>query len=132
MNVANDVKPDFIDLRTRAELFEICGDHEGAERLRDLSLQIGREVDLTCYAYQLLWRGRIDDAIDMLERNAAVHPDSANVRHSLGEAYEALGDFDSAAMHYRIAAALTPGDDEELARINAGLQRAERLGQAAS
>ncbi len=131
MELPNHVQPDFIDLRTRAELLDICGDTDGAERLRKRSLEIAREVDLTCYAYQLMWRSRIDDAIDLLEHNAAVHPASWNVRHSLGEAFEALGDYQSAGMHYRAAASLT-GDDDTLARLAAELQRIERLGQAAS
>jgi tetratricopeptide (TPR) repeat protein len=131
MEHANDIKHDFIDLRTRAELLDICGDSAGAQRLRSLSLEIAREVDLTCYAYQLLWRERIDDAIDLLERNAAAHPDSWNVRHSLGEAYETLGDYDSAARHFRIAASLAD-DDDGLSRIHDSLRRVERLNQAAS
>jgi Flp pilus assembly protein TadD len=131
MDHANDVKHDFMDLRTRAELLDICGDTAGAQRLRNLSLEIAREVDLTCYAYQLLWRDQIDDAIDLLERNAAAHPGSWNVRHSLGEAYETLGDYDSAVRHFRTAAALA-GDDRSLSRINDCLQRVERLSQAAS
>src|SRR4029079_10118868 len=94
---------DFIDLRTRAELLELCGDVPGAERLRTLSLEIDREVDLTCYAYQLLWRDKIEDAIDILERNASAHPESWNVQHSLGEAYELLGDYRSAAANFRVA-----------------------------
>jgi uncharacterized protein HemY len=131
MDRANGIQYDFIDLRTRAELVEMCGDSDGAQQLRNLSLEIGREVDLTCYAYQLMWRNRIDDAIDLLEHNAAMHPDSWNVHHSLGEAYETLGDYYTAAMHYRMALALTD-QDEPLAQIASSLQRIERLGLAAS
>lgn len=131
MELAKNIQPDFLDLRTRAELLEICGDAEGAERLRNLSLEVAREVDLTCYAYQLMWRNKIDEAIDLLERNAAAHPDSWNVRHSLGEAFEALGDFHSAEIHYRAAASLA-GDEDTLTRVASELERLERLGQAAS
>ncbi len=131
MDRENDIQYDFIDLRTRAELLEICGDAGGAERLRNLALEVGREVDLTCYAYQLMWRNRIDDAIELLEHNAAEHPHSWNVRHSLGEAYETLGDYYTASMNYRMALALTD-HDESVARIASSLQRIERLGLAAS
>jgi tetratricopeptide (TPR) repeat protein len=131
MESANTVKADFMDLRTRAELCELCGDFEAAERLRTLSLQIAREVDLTCYAYQLLWRERLADAIEILERNAASHPDSWNVRHSLGEMYEVLGDYHSAAMNYRMAAALTDEDDN-LDLLDQALRRVSRVEAAAS
>ena len=66
MDAARSVKHDFIDLRTRAELLELCGDPDGAARLRDLSLQIGMEVEINCYEYQLLWRNLIDEAIVLL------------------------------------------------------------------
>ena len=131
MDLANGIKPDFVDLRTRAELLELCGDADGAERLRNLSLQIAREVDLTCYAYQLLWRNKLDDAIEILERAAAAHPDSWNVRHSLGEAYELLGDYYSAAMNFRMAAALTD-DDTNLERSRRALGRVSTFEAAAS
>lgn len=110
---------------------EICGDNPGAERLRKESLHVGREVDLTCYAYQLLWREKIDEAIDILEINAAAHPESWNVRHSLGEAYEMLGDFHSAARNFRIALSLTDGA-ACLDRIRHSLDRVAQLDGAAS
>jgi tetratricopeptide (TPR) repeat protein len=122
---------DFIDLRTRAELLEICGDAAGAERLRNLSLEIAREVDLTCYAYQLLWRNKVDDAIDILERNVSAHPDSWNVRHSLGEAYEAHGDYSAAARNFRLAQLLTD-DPHSIARIEQSLRRVMQFEAAAS
>ena len=131
MEHAKPIQPDFLDLRTRAELLDICGDADGAARLRAKSLEVAREVDLTCYAYQLIWRNKIDDAIEMLEQNAERNPQSWNVRHSLGEAFESLGDYDSAAMNYRAASELTD-DDDTLTRLNRELRRVERMGQAAS
>ena len=101
------VKRDFIDLRTRAELLDLCGDPEGATRLRDLSLQIGMEVEINCYAYQLLWRNLIDEALVLLKRNVEAHPDSWNAWDSLAEAYEIKGDLQRAIEHYEIAARLT-------------------------
>ena len=122
---------DFIDLRTRAELLEICGDPDGAERLRNLSLEVAREVDLTCYAYQLLWRNKVDEAIEILELNLSAHPESWNVRHSLGEAYEALGDYATAAVNFRIAQALTD-DVSSIIHIEQSLRRVRQFEAAAS
>ena len=122
---------DFIDLRTRAELLEICGDPDGAERLRKLSLEVAREVDLTCYAYQLLWRNKVDEAIEILELNLSTHPESWNVRHSLGEAYEALGDYATAAVNFRIAQSMTD-DASSIAHIEQSLRRVRQFEAAAS
>jgi tetratricopeptide (TPR) repeat protein len=95
--------PDFIDLRSRAEFLELCGDAEGARELQDFSLQIAREIDLVCYSYQLMWRDRVDDAIEMLLYTISQHSDSWNVHHSLAEAYEQKGDFARAIEWYRHA-----------------------------
>ncbi len=107
MEAATPVKRDFIDLRTRAELLDLCGDPEGAENLRQLSLRIGLEVEINCYAYQLLWRNRIDDAIELLLRNVANYPESWNAWDSLAEAFEIKGDLARAVEHYETAARLT-------------------------
>jgi Flp pilus assembly protein TadD len=122
----NVVTPDFLDLRTRAEFLDLCGDDAAAERLRTLSLQVAREVDLICYAYQLMWRAKLEDALEILEGAAVAHPDSWNVRHSLGEAYEALGDDYSARRNYRVAAALTE-DEACLAMVETSLARVNRF-----
>ena len=122
---------DFIDLRTRAELLEICGDSDGAETLRKLSLEVAREVDLTVYAYQLIWRNKVDEAIEILELNLSAHPESWNVRHSLGEAYEALGDYATAAVNFRAAQTLTD-DAYSIADIEQSLRRVRQFEAAAS
>ncbi|HVS31913.1 MAG TPA: hypothetical protein VMS98_10685 [Thermoanaerobaculia bacterium] len=96
--------PDFLDLRTRAEFLELCGDNDGAKRLQEISLQVAREVDLICYAYQLMWRERLDDAIELLHYSASIYSDSWNVYHSLGEAFEQKGEFSRAIEAYRQAA----------------------------
>ena len=105
--------PDFLDLRTRAEFLELCGDVEGARRLEEMSLEVAREVDLICYAYQLMWRDRLDDAIELLHFTAGTYQESWNVYHSLGEAYEQKGEFARAIESYRQAAS----------RIEDGLKR---------
>jgi Flp pilus assembly protein TadD len=108
--------PDFIDLRTRAELLELCGDADGARRLEQRSLEIAREVDLVCYAYQLMWRNRVADAIDLLRHCVEINPESWNAHHSLGEALEMNAEYSLAAAHYR-AALLRIEDREQRQRI---------------
>jgi predicted Zn-dependent protease len=122
---------DFIDLRVRAELLELCDDPEGAERLRARSLEIAREVDLTCYAYQLMWRNRAWEAIALLEVSAARHPNSWNVWDSLGEAYAQAGEIRRAIECYGHASRLI--DDEPMRlRIEHTLRDLLALGAIAS
>ena len=112
----NSSKFDFIELRTRAEFLDLCGDGDRAEQLRQLSVEVGREVDLNCYAYQLLWRGQIENAFDLLYRNLELHPNSWNVYDSLAEAYAMIGDTETAIDHYGRALTITR-DLEQKKRI---------------
>ncbi|MGZ4809725.1 MAG: tetratricopeptide repeat protein [Thermoanaerobaculia bacterium] len=107
-------KYDFLDLRTRAEFLDLCGDSDRAEELRQLSVEVGREVDLNCYAYQLLWRGKIEAAFDLLYYNVEMHPHSWNVYDSLAEAYAMIGDTESAAEHYSRALLLVRAPEQRL------------------
>lgn len=125
------VNHDFLDLRTRAELLELCDDLDGANKLREQSLEVAREVDLVCYGYQLLWRNRAGDAIDLLERNAARNPDSWNAWDSLGDACAQQGDIRRAAECYGRASQLVR-DDEEHRRIEHNLRDMIALGALAS
>lgn len=131
MDGDNKVSPDFMELRTRAEFLQLCGEAEAAEELRTQSMEIAREVDLTCYSYQLLWRNLVDEAIDLLERCAARHPDSWNVWDTLGEAYAQKGDIRRAIDHYGQAAALVEREEERM-RIEAQLRSLNALGLVAS
>lgn len=123
--------PDFMDLRTRAELLELCNDPAGAARLRAQSLEIAREVDLTCYGYQLLWRHRLGDAIAILEHNVLRHPDSANAWDTLAEAYTQAGDVRRALECCGRAARLV-ADDEQRLRIERQMRELIALGAMAS
>ena len=120
MSQAMHHQPDFIDLRIRAEFLDLCGERDTAAELRERSMAIAREVDLNCYAYQLLWRGRIEEALELLHTNAAAHPDSWNVYDSLGEVYAASGDIERAIDYYARALSMVDGQ-EPAARIATAL-----------
>ena len=122
---------DFFDLRMRADVLEMCDDLPGANRLRAISLEIAREIDLICYGYQLLWRNRPLDAIEILERNAASNPESWNAWDTLGEAYAQYGDVRRAAECYMHASRLVAGEQDRL-RIERHLRDLTALGALAS
>lgn len=113
-------QPDFIDLRMRAEFHDLCGENDAAEQLRQRSMEIAREVDINCYAYQLLWRGHSEQAIELLEMNAATHPDSWNVYDSLGEVFAAIGDIERGIENYARALSMVE-DEEPAARIRSAI-----------
>ena len=74
------------------------------------------ENDVICYAYMLLWRNVTERAIELLEDNVALHPDSWNAYDTLAEAYAQNGDVARALLNYTLAARLSQ-DDDQYARI---------------
>ena len=84
--------PHFRSLRARAAVAEKKGDHKKAEALRDESMKIADERDLNALGYALMAQKKLDEAIDIFQRNVKAHPDSWNVYDSLAEAYADKGD----------------------------------------
>lgn len=72
-------------MRTRAPDFEIS------------------EGDFNGWAYALMGRGRIDDALVLFELNTVLHPESSTAFDSLGDAQAAKGDKGRAIASYREA-----------------------------
>ena len=69
------------------------------------------EDALNLVAYRMLNRKRNADAILLFERNVALHPKSANVYDSLGEAYMNDGQKARAIANYERSLALNPHND---------------------
>ena len=64
------------------------------------------EDDLNILGYELLWAGRVDDAVAIHRLNAQQYPTSANVYDSYGDALLALGDKSGALENFRKALAI--------------------------
>lgn len=61
------------------------------------------EAMTNAVGYALMGKGKIAQAVEVLKYNTIRFPDSPNVYDSLGEALEAAGQFDQAAINYLIA-----------------------------
>lgn len=102
------VDPD--DIRERIDRDDIAGAMARLRATASLpeSLRPLGEAEVNQIGYQLLARGRKDDAVAVLEVNAALYPRSANVHDSLGEALLARGDRERAIASYRRAVEVDP------------------------
>lgn len=69
-----------------------------------------------------LFREQPQLALEQLQAAAAHHPDDAEVEHSLGLAFDALGDTTTALAHYERAHALAPGDERFATSLNLARQ----------
>ncbi|GAA6132819.1 tetratricopeptide repeat protein [Halopseudomonas sabulinigri] len=103
-------------LYTRAMLHDQLGNPAGTEE--DLRTILAREPDnamaLNALGYTLADRNeRLDEALSMLQRAAALEPDDPAVRDSLGWVYYRLGDLERAEQLLRGAFAEFP--DQEVA-----------------
>lgn len=105
-----------LDALMQADVLELCGNAREAARLREQSFVGASEDDVICYAYTLLWRNVTERAIELLEENVALHPDSWNAYDSLAEAHAQNGDIARALVNYTLAARLSP-DRDQYARI---------------
>src|ERR1700682_4789170 len=105
-----------LDPLLQGDVLELCGNAQEAERLREKSFVGASENDVICYAYTLLWRNVTERAIELLEENVALNPDSWNAHDSLAEAHAQAGDVGRALVNYTLAARLSP-DRDQYARI---------------
>ncbi|MEM6346725.1 MAG: S41 family peptidase [Bacteroidota bacterium] len=78
------------------------------------------EDEMTMYGYSLLWEDKLNEALEIFKLIVAEFPDSSNPYDSLGEAYLALGNKDSALYHYQKSLALNPHNfnaEDQIERI---------------
>ena len=80
----------------------------------DLS-NIGRDLDKT--AQYLIGKGKIRNAVKTLKFGVSRHPDSWNIRLSLGDAYQQVGETDLAFQNYKKALELNPDNKTIKAKI---------------
>jgi CubicO group peptidase (beta-lactamase class C family) len=75
------------------------------------------EAEVNSLGYELINRGRLDDALAVFERNVELHPESANAHDSLGEACARAGRGDLAIAHYEEALRLNPKSRNALEQL---------------
>ncbi len=80
------------------------------------------ENGLNRFGYEILSRDAVE-AVALFELNVRLHPDSWNVYDSLGEAYAAAGQRESAIRAYRHSLELNPDNQNAVAKL-------ERLGSS--
>jgi tetratricopeptide (TPR) repeat protein len=66
------------------------------------------ESQLNLLGYNLLWRNKLPEAIEIFQLNIEVYPNAWNVYDSMGEAYYTLGDNSKAIKYYKKSLKLNP------------------------
>ncbi len=101
------MKETYANLETRALFLERKKDAKGAADYHARALAIAGEADLNQRAYDLLGKGKTDEAIEVFTRITKEHPKSWNAWDSLGEGLAKKGDKAAASASYEKAMSLT-------------------------
>ena len=93
---------------TKSNILKEMGKTEEADKIMNDAIATANENDLNTYAYQLLFGGEVDKAIQMFILNTQRHPKSANVWDSLGEGYATKGDKKNAIASFKKSLSMNP------------------------
>ena len=98
-----------------------------------LSARVGYDIPIpeetmNLIGYRLMATNNLAQAVEVLQANAAAHPNSPNVYDSLGEAYERRGDLAKAKENYERAATLGRDTNDQNAAVYG--QNRDRVTQA--
>jgi CubicO group peptidase (beta-lactamase class C family) len=115
-DILHDIEPPKPRISVVDELMKTLSAGNGKQavaRYRDMKARAPaqydfREAELNRLGYLLLQRGRVEDAIELLQLNAEEYPTSWNVYDSLGEAQAAHSDRDLAIKNYKKSLELNP------------------------
>jgi CubicO group peptidase (beta-lactamase class C family) len=77
------------------------------------------EGDLNMWGYRLMEQGQAKEAVQILELNVSLYPESANTYDSLGAAYENIGDRVLAIKNYKRSLELNPNNNNAAKHIKA-------------
>ncbi len=75
------------------------------------------EPELNALGYELLFTGRVKDAVEIFELNVEMYPQGFNTYDSLGEAYLAAGERELAIKNYRKSLELNPRNTNATAAL---------------
>lgn len=106
------INKNFTNTMTKAGLLEAAGKTADAAELKNKAMMNATEAEVNTYGYQLLQRGKNDEAIEVFIKNTKDHPDSWNVWDSLGEAYGIKGDKELAVKFYSKAYEMAPDNQK--------------------
>ena len=114
----------FENLQTKSQILEKTGDADQSAEVMARAMEIGNAGQLHQYGRTLLTQDRVDEAIEVFERNAEQNPDAWFTGFGLARGYSAKGDFDKAVENMKLALAKAP--DGQKTYVQGMLDRLEK------
>ena len=117
----------FQTLMTLAQAQLANGLTDDAKKTRDLALNspTATAIDLHMYGRQLQQQGKKEEALAVFELNAKNHPNQWPVNVGLARAYSAMGRYEEALKHAKLALEQAPDDGNRNA-LKAGIAKLEQ------
>ncbi|MFK7907030.1 MAG: DUF2911 domain-containing protein [Chitinophagales bacterium] len=103
-----EMKPNMSNMLTKSNLLTTMDKGEEAEKVKADAISRGTNSELNNYGYQLLFGGKLKEAVDIFAANTKKNPSDANAWDSLGEGYAKLGDKKQAIKSFKKALSLNP------------------------
>ena len=114
----------FNTLATLAEAYAANGKTAEAKATRDKALHhpTATAIDIHQFARQLMASGKKDDALEVFQLNAKLHPDTWPVNWGLARGYAALGKYPDALKYAKMALPQAP-DEANKKNVEGAIQK---------
>lgn len=122
MEILNFGQPAPSGMEVVRESLEAAGVDAAMEKFRSLCKNPGeyvlRQMAVNMFGYELMQRKKLDEALEVLQMNTKLYPDSANAYDSLGDAYLSKGDKEMAKANFEMALKKDPNFTASKAKLD--------------
>lgn len=109
------------NLFTKSLILTDLNKTDEAAEIKNEAFSIATEAEMNNLGYQLMNGGKINDALEVFQKNTELFPESWNVWDSLAEGYMNKGDKQQAIQYYTKALGMSPENQHQ--RINNALSQ---------
>ncbi|MEZ4883777.1 MAG: DUF2911 domain-containing protein [Chitinophagales bacterium] len=103
-----EMKPNMTNMLAKSDLLASMGKNEDAEKVKAAAISKGTNAELNNYGYQLLFGGKMKEAVEIFEANTEKNPTDPNAWDSLGEGYAKIGEKEKAIKSFKKSLSLNP------------------------
>lgn len=96
------------NMMAKVNILEARGDEKMALKVKKEAISKGSNAELNNYGYQLMFGGKINEAIEIFEANTEKNPQDPNAWDSLAEGYKNKGDKENAIKACKKSLSLNP------------------------
>lgn len=96
------------NMMAKVNILKVKGDEKGAIKMQKEAIAKGSNAELNNYGYQLMFGGKVNEAVEIFEANAEKNPGDPNVWDSLAEGYKNQAEKEKAIKACKKSLSLNP------------------------